>query len=269
MKGDEMKQKIRRRGFLLLFFTLLLTALLSFNASAKTKYTPAQAAGWISSLQGQTINYWYPTSNAQCTELVYHYYRHLGANAPSVDAWRYADVKPPTKWVKIPYYAGFVAQEGDIAVWQGGAKGHVALIVSADQEGFVSLDQNVGGVHSAEFYTHSYGTEGSIWFWGVIRPDLQGGRKDSHAITSGSKLRNPVYYSEGNDKNLVISTCRVWYRGSRMGGSFRVYWNEVLLSPKEYRVKYKLNLGKKTMTCTVKGKGSYSGCGAKIMIPVS
>ena len=178
-------------------------------------------------------------------------------------------MRTPSKWVKIPYYAGFVAQEGDIAVWRGGAKGHVALIVSATAESFTSLDQNVGGVHSAEFYTHSYGVEGSIWFWGVIRPDLQGGRKDSHAIKTGVKMRSPVYYSEGNDRNLVISSCRVWYRGSRMGGSFRIYWNDVLLSPKEYNVKYKLNRAKKTMTCTVRGKGKYTGCSSKILIPVS
>ena len=262
--------QVRRSGILFLL-TVLFVMLLSFSAFAKPakRYTPAQAADWIRQLEGQTINYWYPPSNAQCTELVYHYYRHLGANGPGVDAWRYADVKAPAGWVKIPYYSGFVAQEGDIAVWRGGPTGHVALIVSADTASFVSLDQNMGGVHSAHLYRHFYGREGEIWFWGVIRPNFRGGRKDPHARKTGKKLRSPVYHYEGNDRNLVINWCSVWYRGNSMGGRFRIYWNEELLSPGDYKVRYQHNWSKQTMTCTIRGKGIYSNCRGKITVPVS
>lgn len=264
-------ERPHRKGGRIFLLTVLFALLLTCGAYAKTAkyYTPQQAASWIRTLAGQTVNYWNKPSNAQCTELVYCYYRHLDANAPDTDAWQYSVVKAPSGWVKIPYYAGFTAQPGDVAVWKGGRYGHVALIVSADRNSFLSLEQNTNGIHKAAFYRHSYGRSGELTFWGVIRPNFKGGRKDGHATRSGRTVRSCVYYYRGGNKTLLIKYVYVWYRGNRMGGSFRIYYKDRLLSRKNYKVRFSLNRKKKTMTCYLTGKGSYSKCRGKVTVPVS
>ena len=77
-----------RQGIRCCVFAMFLIVLLSYGSVyAKTakQYSPSQASAWIRQQAGKTVNYWNPPSDAQCTELVYYYYRHLDVNAPDTD----------------------------------------------------------------------------------------------------------------------------------------------------------------------------------------
>lgn len=253
------------------FLAILITLLFSSGAFAKTAkyYKPSQAASWIRKQAGRSVYYWNPKSSAQCTELVYSYYRHLDVNAPDTDAWQYSEAKPPSGWKKIRYYAGFAAQPGDVAVWTGGRYGHVALIVSANSSSFLSLDQNMNGRHFAAFYRHSYAQEGELSFWGVIRPGFKKGKKDSHAVSSGRKIRSCVYYYRGSGKYFAVKDIQIRMRKGRITCSCKVYCKNKLLSRKKYSIRCSVNRGKKTVTCYITGKGAYRKCRGKVRVPVS
>ena len=253
------------------FLAILITLILSSGASAKTAkyYKPSQAASWIRKQAGKSVYYWNPKSSAQCTELVYSYYRHLDVNAPDTDAWQYSEAKPPSGWKKIRYYAGFTAQPGDVAVWTGGRYGHVSLIVSANSSSFLSLDQNMNGRHFAAFYRHSYAQEGELSFWGVIRPGFKKGKKDTHAVSSGRKIRSCVYYYRGSGKYFAVKDIQIRMRRGKITCSCKVYCKNKLLSRKKYRIRCSVNRKKKTVTCYITGKGAYSKCRGKVRIPVT
>ena len=259
------RQGIRRCVFAM-FFLVLLPCCSVYAKSAK-QYSPSQASAWIRQQAGKTVNYWNPPSDAQCTELVYYYYRHLDVNAPDTDAWQYSEIKPPSGWKKIRCYPGFVAQQGDVAVWTGGPYGHVALIVSAGADSFLSLDQNMNGRHFAAFYRHSYEKEGELTFWGVIRPGFRGGRKDGHAVSTGRKIRSCVYYYRGSRKNLIISDASVRLRKGKVRCTFTIWYKNKQLRKKNYTVRYSRSRTK--VTCYITGKGKYRRCRGKITLPLN
>ena len=267
-----MRQNPKRFRILRILIPALLAALL-FSSCAYAKkakdYRPSQAASWIRKQAGKSIYYWNPKSQAQCTELVYSYYRHLDVTAPDTDAWQYSEAKPPSGWKKIRYYAGFAAQPGDVAVWTGGRYGHVALIVSADSSSFLSLDQNMNGRHYAAFYRHSYRPEGELTFWGVIRPGFKKGKKDGHAVSSGRKIRSSVYCYRGSGKHFAVSDIQIRIKKGKITCSCRVYRKNKLLSRKKYRVRCTFNRKKKTVTVIITGKGAYRKCQTRVRVPVS
>lgn len=259
--------RIRKAVLLALLFVILF----SFGAAAKSarSCTPKQAAAWIRTLAGKSVYYWNPRSNAQCTELVCCYYRHFDATVPDTDAWQYSEAKPPSGWKKIPYYEGFAAQVGDVAVWTGGSYGHVALIVSADASSFLSLDQNMNGRHYAAFYRHSYAGEGALEFWGVIRPPFRKGKKDSHATSSGRKIRSCAYFYRGSSRNLAVGDIQIVTRRGRITCRCSVYLGDKLLDRKKYSVRCVVNRKNKTVTCCITGKGKYRKCRGKVRVPIS
>ena len=80
----------------------------------------------------------------------------------------------PAGWTRIKNTPDFIPQPGDIALWDYGSYGHTAIILSANINTFVSVDQNwynsnsTAGSPAAEV-THNYYNG----FWGVLRPPYQ------------------------------------------------------------------------------------------------
>lgn len=132
---------------------------------------------WATSRIGQWIDkdgYY----GAQCKDFVNAYTDDLFNVVFSGDAKDLIDATMPSGWLKIKNYAEFVPEPGDIAIWgswNGNPYGHTAVIISANVNRFVSIDQNWVNASSngspAAKVTHNYT---SPKFWGVIRPPFRG-----------------------------------------------------------------------------------------------
>src|SRR5699024_7756443 len=79
--------------------------------------------------------------------------------------------------------SGFVPEPGDIAVWgadlNSSGTGHVAIVLSANENSFVSMDQNWPQGSACKQVTHTYNK-----FWGVIRPNFDEIGNNPEGITA-------------------------------------------------------------------------------------
>ncbi len=161
----------------ILIFAVLFLALPKMSANAMTSQ---EGANWALAQIGKRIDtdgQW----GAQCVDLIVQYCKsNFGWNPQgSGDAKAYRTVKlPNSSWKRIQNTPEFVPQPGDIAIWNpasnNGNCGHVAIIISANVNNFVSVDQNWVGANSktgspAAKVNHDYRN-----FWGVIRPPFTG-----------------------------------------------------------------------------------------------
>ena len=113
-----------------------------FDVRAASDITRDDAVAWVNSQNGKWLDYdgYY---GAQCVDLIYYYYQYLGATVLGGNASAYADNKLPAGWSRIKFNANAKdVQPGDIAVWTGTETGHVAIVVSADANGFNVAEQN-------------------------------------------------------------------------------------------------------------------------------
>ena len=150
-----------------LSFIILLSAATSSGsfAYAKTIHSQEDAVAWAKSKVG------YQVGSGECVALTKAYYEYLGVASVKGNGCDYAWNTCPSGWQRIPYYSGFVAQPGDIAVWTYLTTnyGHVAIVISADANGMNVVDQGKSynyKCHSGKF-SYAKGT-----FYGVIRPDF-------------------------------------------------------------------------------------------------
>ena len=158
---------------------------LNFSASAYTAHSQSEAVAWANSKIGVQVG------SGQCPALIQAYYSYLGVSAQTGNGKDYATNTPPSGWSKIPYYSGFVAQAGDVAVWSatettlGKTYGHVAIVTSANATYMNIIDQgnSSGNKVRSGSMRYSYGT-----FYGVIRPDF-----------TSSSTEKPSVYAD-NDK---------------------------------------------------------------------
>lgn len=195
-------KSIKRLVPFVLAVVLLIVTLPAIHlpATAYTAYTYEEAVSWINAAAGQYWD-WDGNGDTQCVELIKYYYSYLGVPVIRGNANTYATDpnKLPAGWTKIPYYSGFIAQPGDVAVFLGPSSyGHVALVSSADANRMYVVDQNHSdSVLWEAAVTDSYSYR-SMGFYGVLRPDFE--RIQYSAITEG------VYYlkSFGYDKYLSV-----------------------------------------------------------------
>ena len=113
----------------------------------------------------------------QCKDFVNAYAEWLGhplkpSNAS--DTWA---IEQDTFWQKIPYEANKPPTTGDVVVWaswKDNEYGHIAVVLSAEEEEFQSVDQNWNNSNAdqgspAAIVTHNY-TSPSIL--GYLRPTI-------------------------------------------------------------------------------------------------
>ena len=203
------------------------------NASTNGK-TAAQATDWAR----QQVNS--PTDfdgvyGIQCVDLIVGYYRYLGQSSPSGDGCAYASNSLPSGWSRIAYYGGFVPNPGDIAVWTyaSSAKGHVAIVLSADSSGFTVAQFN-GSTHtgSIQYYSYSYGT-----LYGFIRPDFNGGGGDNQSVNIGDdfyafiiKLDSWKHLENGENGNIQIA------KNGNNSSDPRQIWHFIRQSNNSYKI---------------------------------
>jgi hypothetical protein len=162
-------QKQKTRLIAIIHTAILLFLMLSTTSAAMTEN---EAVEWAKAQVGKTYGY------GQCTDLVNEYAWECFGVYLRGSAGGYLSYVPDG-WKAIKYYKGFIASPGDIAVWGPGKwisdSGHVAIIISATDSGFTSVDQNWNtrnGGAAAKIVTHSYSTYDS--FLGVLRPSFNG-----------------------------------------------------------------------------------------------
>jgi hypothetical protein len=157
---------------------MLLPSDLSRTASAASAN---EAVQWARSKIGQYLDqdgaYGY-----QCVDLIRYYYNYLGVSPVSGHGKDYATNSLPNGWKR---YEWQVPSAGDIAIWnssQGGGYGHVAIVISADQNSLTTIDQNwPTGSSVKEVYHKDY-----TGFWEFIRPAFTGAPSGSSSNSGGS-----------------------------------------------------------------------------------
>ncbi len=192
---------------LMLSVVMIIILLPNMTVSAMT---PQEGANWALAQIGKSIDVdgYY---GAQCVDLIKKYCSDNWGWMPSGNAKTYSTIAlPNSSWTRIKNTLEFIPQPGDIAVWTNGSYGHVAIIISANINSFVSVDQNWynanGTVGSpAAKVTHNYSG-----FWGVIRPPFTTSSTDTnqaiHSSTSAT-IRNGIF----TVKNIASGTyLNVW-----------------------------------------------------------
>lgn len=187
-----------------------------FDVRAASDITRDEALAWVNSKAGQQLDY-AGRYGAQCTDLIYYYYQYLGAAVLVGNASAYATNALPAGWNRIRFNANVKdVQPGDIAVWTGPyASGHVAIVVSADANGFHVAEQNYavgadgtydyGDVPCAIRYHEGY-RNGSSLLNCVIRPNFKAEREHGSYWEEG-------YYQviPDGDYHIVSSLGDQWW----------------------------------------------------------
>lgn len=119
---------VKRRlvSFFLVFSIIFNIGGIFIKTKAYTAHTQEEAVAWINSQNNKVLDY-DGAYGAQCVDLIYYYYKYLGASVMGGSAKDYAWNALPNGWQRIQYYNGLVAQPGDIFinVSDGGGYGHI------------------------------------------------------------------------------------------------------------------------------------------------
>ena len=134
--------------------------------------TSQDGANWAIARIGQSIDTdgWY---GAQCKDFVNAYCQENWGFTPPGNAIDLKDYNYPAGWQKIKNTPDFVPMAGDIAVWAYGSYstyGHCGIIISANVNNFVSVDQNWYGANGTTGSPAAQVPHNYSGFWGVIRP---------------------------------------------------------------------------------------------------
>lgn len=138
---------------------------------AKTaNLTQKQAVDWAKAQNGKKIDF-DGAYGAQCVDLAKAYLSKLGITGVYGNGNSYDNRdKYPSNWRIYKNTRTFVPKPGDIAVWNSGTYGHVAIVVSAKVNGtssdnFISMDQNWPIGSGVRKVTHKF--ESNMYF---VRP---------------------------------------------------------------------------------------------------
>jgi hypothetical protein len=147
------------------------------------------AQQYFDNYQGQSLLYAPSPAReylrGQCVQGVSFFVTDNGFPVIWADAYEwFSDGLFPDQYERIPYTPGMVLQPNDVVVWlptlpgSGGA-GHIAAVLTANAQTFVSVDQNWGGktIHKV---THNYS-----YVAGVLR--FKGGRGGGAPAPSGGE----------------------------------------------------------------------------------
>ena len=147
--------------------------------------TQSEAVAWANAQIGKSINV-DGVYGAQCVDLIAAYtydvfgQNVMGANrGNTTNAVNLITIALPAGYTRIQNSASFIPQPGDIFIFDKRISiyGHTGIVISANMNSFVSIDQNWINANNtvgspAARITHNYNA-----FWGVIRPTYnnQGG----------------------------------------------------------------------------------------------
>ena len=140
--------------------------------------TQAEAVAWANAQVGKSINV-DGVHGAQCVDLIAAYtydvfgQNVMGANrGNTTNAVNLITINLPAGYTRIQNSASFIPQPGDIFIFDRRISqyGHTGIVISANMNSFVSIDQNWINANDtvgspAARITHNYNA-----FWGVIRP---------------------------------------------------------------------------------------------------
>ena len=172
--------------------------------------TQEEAVRWILAAENRYWD-WDQEHNAQCVDLIYYYYNYLGVSPMGGNANHYiydnlSGCKVPAGWERIQCFNGFRAQPGDIALFDFGENGHIGLVLSADEYGMTTLENNRNYDSTSVALMGRRGYD-SLNFWGVIRPNFS---KKSILITydvnggSWPSLGNYVTQYKLRDQTITL-----------------------------------------------------------------
>lgn len=131
------------RGIILMLAVILIIFSKN-NVKTADAVTRSDAVNWVNAQEGKYLDY-DGAYGAQCVDLIKYYYAHFGyGNYGTGNACNFVNNVLPPGWTRIKNIPEFVPEPGDIAVWgtELSKNGHVAIILSATKNSFVSMDQN-------------------------------------------------------------------------------------------------------------------------------
>lgn len=174
----------------ILCFVLVLSIIFSLTCECAFAMTPQEGANWALAQIGKRID----TDGrygAQCVDLIVQYCKtNFGWNpqgSGNAEAYRTVTL-PNSSWKRIQNTPDFIPQPGDIAIWNptsgNGYCGHVAIVVSANINNFVSVDQNWYGANGTTGSPAAQVTHNYSGFWGVIRPPFSNAEDSNQAVHS-------------------------------------------------------------------------------------
>jgi len=189
-------------------FCVVMLPAVALKGSAVTSVTKQEALDWILDAEGRYWD-WDGAYGAQCVDLIYYYYNYLGVspmggNANCYIYDEYDGCKVPSGWERIQYYSGFVAQSGDIALFDYGTYGHIGLVIDGDPYGLVTLENNRNDASGSSNAQSGWRAYDSLNFWGVIRPDFPDSSNDSADIEY-KMISVGDYYLKNNSTGKYLS----------------------------------------------------------------
>ncbi|MDV7990488.1 CHAP domain-containing protein [Rhodococcus sp. IEGM 1374] len=150
--------------------------------------TQDKGVAWAVERIGQRIDY-DGAYGSQCMDLVVAMCVEGFGWRPYGNAIRLTDQAVPVGWQRVRKTASFIPAPGDIAIWglnEYATYGHTGIIESANEQTFVSIDQNwfnpslAVGSPAARVQHNYYG------FWGVLRPPYK--TKGGHKLMDAADL---------------------------------------------------------------------------------
>lgn len=170
VKGRQSMKNLKKEILFILAcaFVMLTAPAVQAHAGCGTR---EQALDWVYAQERKSLDF-DNHYGAQCVDLINYYYKHLGVPVVYGNAYTFINNRLPNGWTRIQNTSSFVPQPGDIAVWGrsvGRGAGHVAIVLSAKKNSFVSMDQNWDASYCKKI-NHTYNG-----FWGVIRPNFDDG----------------------------------------------------------------------------------------------
>ena len=214
------------------FCSLMLAILLMFSSIVTVKaVTQSAALTWIYAQEGEYLNV-DEINGAQCVDLVKAYYAFLTGDISwhkkgLGNAWEYVSNEKPSICTRYTNTPTFLPLPGDVAVWnqnEGGGDGHVAIVVSADLNNFVSLDQNWPKGYPCNYRNHNYNNISCF-----IRPTWTGstitvpGAITNLSATPGNAQATLTWTAPSNGGSAIT---RYDYRYSTNNGSTWSSWIE-------------------------------------------
>ena len=146
-----MKKALAILATVFLLVTMIPIGAVSVSAAMRTR---EEAVQWALSKVGHSLDY-DGQYEAQCVDLIYHYYAYLGVQVMGGNASNYEWNALPSGWQRITVVPGVTQlQSGDIAVWKPGysyngystpSAGHVGIIIDSDSVGFMAVEQRAYG----------------------------------------------------------------------------------------------------------------------------
>jgi hypothetical protein len=141
----------------------------------------------------------------QCTAVAHYWQKSLGLPIVYGDAFQIFDNAPSEQYYKTPWGPNMIAPSGSIIIWNSypenkngvgtgphllGGAGHIAVVISANSTGFVSLDQNWPTGSVVKMVSHDYaGVKG--WLYPKVLGNSEGGLPEATKQDEPEMIKTP------------------------------------------------------------------------------